>query len=209
MELNLPSGYYQASMIFTGAGVPQGAAIVFGGNQGIAPPATIASAINAAWVANLRPEFSSSIMLAGTRVKCGPMEDGPFAYSSSGSAGTKAGTLFPPNVSFLIRKNTAIGGRQGSGRIYMPGVGDSLADDAGNVTGAYRTTLNTAWSAFLTALGSASAPMVLLHSHGAYSKMVGDPAQIEIVIVAPRAPTPVTDLSVDSVLATQRRRLRG
>lgn len=207
LELNLPADYYQASMTFTGTGCPRGAAIVFGGQAAALAPATIAGAVNSAWTSALRAQFSADVTMAGTRVKKGPMDDGPFAFVALSSAGTASGTAMAPSVAYLIRKNTAIGGRQGAGRIYQPGVAEGSVDAAGIVSGAVRTPLQAGWDAFLAALNSAGAPMFLLHSFGAYTVLRDkDPF---IVVVAARAPTAVTSLTVDSKVATQRRRLRG
>jgi len=55
-------------------------------------------------------------------------------------------------------------------------------------------------------LNSVSLPMYLLHSWGTYTKLSGnDPVFVTVDI---RAPTEVLALTVDSKVATQRRRLR-
>lgn len=207
LELNLPAGYYHANMLFTGAAVPRGAAITFGGSAASGTPAAVAAAINTAWNTHLKSIFNTAVSLAGTRVKIGPNVDGPFAYVALGTAGTSAGTAGSPQVAYLIRKNTALGGRQGAGRMYQPGWSETDVDSTGTISGGTRTGLQTAWSAFLAGLSSVSYPMYLLHSHGAITTMRD--ANLYVRTVAPRAPTEVTSLSVDSVVATQRRRLRG
>lgn len=206
MQLNLPTGFYQATMLFTGTDIPRGAAIVFGGSHGAGSPSTAATAINGAFNTHLKSVFNVAVSLAGTRVKFGPMDDGAFSYVTAGTAGTLVGAATPPNVAYLIRKNTAFGGRQGTGRIYQPGVTEPNVGVDGTVAGAHLTAMQTAWTGFLGGLNSVSLPMYLLHSYGTYVALHhGDPVSIDVDI---RAPTEVTSLSVDSKVATQRRRLR-
>lgn len=207
MELNLPSGYGHVNMLFQGAGAPKGAAVTFGVNQVGLTATQVAQAVNDAWNGTLKSSTSTSLQLAGTRAKLGPMDVGPFAFVGSGTAGTRVGPLTSPNVTFLIRKNTGIGGRQGAGRIYWPGVAESDVGEGGVVIAGTVTSMQTAWTAFFTDLGTRLVPMVLLHSHGAYTKLVD--GQASVVVVAPKLPTTVTGVTFDSTVATQRRRLRG
>lgn len=206
MELNLPAGYYHANLLFTGAAVPQGAAMTFGGSAASGSAATIAAAINTAWNTHLKSVFNTQCSLAGTRVKLGPTDTGPFAYVASGTAGTNVASGSAPSVAFLIRKNSALGGRQGTGRMFQPVAGENSVDHTGTVDSAFRTTLQTAYTAFFGALQSVSYPMYLLHNHGTRRSLKN--GELSITVVNPRAPTEVTSLSVDSIVATQRGRLR-
>lgn len=202
----IPVGYYEATLDYSGAAVPNGAAMTFGGSAAAGTPATVGASIIGAWSTHLRSVISSLVVLDGVRVKFGPVDDGPFAFSSSGLAGSLAGSMGPPNLAILIRKNTAIGGRQGSGRFYQPSIAEANVDEAGLVSSGFRTTLQTAYSGFFGGLQSVSLPMYLLHSWGTYTKLVGNDVFSHTVDL--RAPTEVTSLSVDARIATQRRRLR-
>ena len=207
LELNLPEGFYQASMTFTGTAVPRGAAITFGGLLGGAhTPSSAATAINNAWQSTLRLQFVSGITLAATRVKVGPMDSGPFATVTHAVAGSKAATTASPNVAYLIKKISALGGRAGAGRIFHPGVVEADIDEAGLMTAGVRTTLQGAYDLFFNALNAANLGMHLLHSHGSYHKLDGIESVVHTVPL--RDPTPVTSLSVDSKISSQRRRLR-
>lgn len=207
LALNLPSGYGHVNMLFGGTGAPHGAAITFGVNQVALTATQVATAVNAAYNTALKSAFATEVTLMGTRAKLGPMEDGPFSYVSSGVAGTAGSGAGATQVAYLIRKNTAQGGRQGAGRIYQPGVWEAAVDSAGAVSSAALTVLQTAWNNFFSALITANVPMTLLHSDGGYPKLVDGSVSIHVVL--PKAPTAVTSLSVDGTVATQRRRLRG
>lgn len=105
--------------------------------------------------------------------------------------GTTALSTVPPNVAFLMRKNTARGGRRGRGRCFLPPIWISEANVGveGIISSASLTPVNVLWSAVLTALATASIPAVLLHDDGS-------------------TPDVITSWFIDSVVATQRRRLR-
>jgi len=180
--------------------------MTFGGSHGAGSPTTAATAINTAWTTHIRALLNSGCTFLGTRVKFGPMDDGPFAYVAANLAGTRAGSAAPPNTAALIRKSSSIGGRQGTGRMYQPGLLENEVSDIGDLTSTPFNEYKTAYTAFLGALNSVSLPMYLLHSWGTYTKLSGnDPVFVTVDI---RAPTEVLALTVDSKVATQRRRLR-
>jgi hypothetical protein len=168
MEINLPSGYYLAQLFFTGNAVPTGAAITFAGRDvgGSTSAAGIAGIIATQWNTALDAETNTLLTLATVRVKKGPMEDGPFGVVNTANTGSKVGATSSPAAAYLIRKNTALGGKKGSGRMYMPGVAESDIDEGGVISGARTTALQTAWAAFHSALQTATVPMYLAHSFG-------------------------------------------
>lgn len=141
--------------------------------------------------------------------------------SSSGVAGTFTGsgsiTLpatgtateppLPTNVSVLVRKT--IEGTRGrrNGRLYWAGGNEAFTDDAtpNQVASGALAILNPAWQSFLTStnnvdtFGTAfSSEMVVVHVTARDTD--GNPTAGDS--------SPVTSLSIDSLLATQRRRLR-
>jgi len=108
-------------------------------------------------------------------------------YGGSGS-----GDREPPNCSAIIRKQTAAGGRKNRGRIYMPSgvLQAAQVDGAGVIDSAVVTGLNTQWENLRVALVAADYVPYLFHSDAT-------------------APTVITGFSAESLLATQRRRLRS
>lgn len=192
MSLIIPDGFGEAVIEFDFlAGASNPLAIVFGyindGAQSAVQNATI-----------IRDEFESNVMVSSAisnniqmlRVSVLQNPGGVSAVVASAVTGPGGGSALAPNTSYLIRKSTALGGREGRGRIYMPGPMTSTVNEGGTLTVATITNLNTAFTAFNTNLGSNSIEMYLLHS------------------AAVTAPSPVLSLSADALVATQRRRLR-
>jgi hypothetical protein len=116
--------------------------------------------------------------------------------ASSTAGANPSGNLVPQNSAYLIRKNTALGGNRHRGRMYLPGVSEASVTDNGVIDGNRLAEINPAMGNWLAAL-KASAPiedMVLLHSTSLLSPTP--------------APTTVSSLICQGVIATQRRRLR-
>ena len=206
MTMNLPEGFYHALLGFTGTTLPTGAACTFQGalGAGMDTPGEVASAIQSAWDTKLKAQTCSGVTLATIRVKLGPMDDGPFTESAPGLNGTltTTGTLTPA-VSMLVRKNTNRGGKGGSGRMYYPVMNDGEVDNVGAINPAFLAPKQTAFSDFLGLLNTSLIPMAVAHTFGTYINSKGDE-----VTVAPEDPTPVTSLTVQARVATQRRRMR-
>jgi hypothetical protein len=189
----IPSLYSQVNLFFSGSAVPRGAEMTFGvANPTNADPAVVAAAILTSWnTGNIKARQSTAIGLTQVLVKNGPNATGPFSYVTTSSfTGTVASASLTPNTAYLIRKNTALGGHKGAGRMFLPGLPENTVDEAGVITGLDLTATQTAVAAFLTALNTNGYPMQLLHADGV------------------TAPNQVTSLAVQPRVATQRRRLR-
>lgn len=105
----------------------------------------------------------------------------------------------PPNVALLVIKRTTRGGKRGKGRIYIPWCfSNAFIGDNGIIQSTEVVVMQTAMSAFITALTSNTVPMYILHKPS-------DPS-VEHPTTA-GAPNLVTNLQVQSLVATQRRRL--
>lgn len=122
--------------------------------------------------------------------------DGPaLRFVTTGNeAGTRSTvTSPPPNVAYLLRKNTSFAGRRYRGRMFLPGSSNGGIQQGGILSGAEFTLVDAAAGALdnvFQGVGSANLSQpVLLHSE------------------APTTPTPVTSLSAELIVATQRRRL--
>jgi hypothetical protein len=93
-----------------------------------------------------------------------------------------------------VHKRTALGGRKGRGRLFIPwAVADSNVDEAGIIVPATVVTMQTAVTSFLNGIITEGMNMVLLHS----------PDKSGVTV----PPTTVSSLVVDGMIATQRRRL--
>jgi hypothetical protein len=89
----------------------------------------------------------------------------------------------------LISKNTALGGRRGRGRIFMPGLPASSLDNSGTWVAGQPSDMADDWQEIWDAMAFVGYSHVLLHSNAL-------------------TPTPVTSLVGQSRVATQRRRAR-
>lgn len=186
----IPEGYGQATFLHTGSGAPFGAACTLGFiNGGDDTAAQAAEDWALSWSFWITPHLSSVINFAGCLVKLGPNDTGASALHPAADPGDQASTGVSPAVCYLIRKNTLFGGRQGRGRMFLPGPIETTVGPGGDVPSATITSLTTAFGNFFdSAVGRSQQPQ-LLHDSGL-------------------APYPITGFSVDPRVATQRRRNR-
>lgn len=192
--MQIPSGYAQINFIFTGDAVPNEAQCTLGLDvQGtVADPAGVGAVVGAAWGTNVMPNLASTIQLDRVLVKFGPNSTGPAAETSIQVAGGKQAFSDPPHTAILVRKNTGFGGRTGRGRMFVPGVYSDDVDSSGYLASGLISALLVDLEAFRDDCIAADLIPVLLHAEGS----------------GVSAPLPITSFGVDSVAATQRRRLR-
>jgi hypothetical protein len=132
------------------------------------------------------------------KLKVGPgLLDYDVGIDTTIVAGTLATTnTCPVNTAYLIHKRTAVAGRSGRGRLYLPGVPENLVEDTGVLTAGTATAMTTAAQSWRAAVEAATgvANMVIFHdSNGA---------------AAAQLPPVVLNLVCDLKVSTQRRRLR-
>lgn len=185
----IPAAFYEVTLNYSGPTASGKAATVFGiEDGGEADPAIAAGEIAVAWVAELKPITHNSFRLDNVTVK---------SFASVGIAteteaiGNRTGDLAPPNVSPLIRKLSSLRGRKNQGRMYLPGLlldGDIFDD--GTLSSGALTSIDGAATNFFNALDALGHQMVILH-----------PSLDD-------APTVVTGVQCEPLVATQRRRLR-
>lgn len=191
----IPAGYAQANIVFEGAAVPTGAEMTIGLNVGtFGQPASVAAAgvFDAMDTANMNTLWTSVLQVSEVRVKYGPDETGPTGIHTAVLTGTLATTGAAPMVSVLVQKVTALGGRAGRGRCYMPGVIDGLVDASGGLDTGYQAAAQTSWDDFLAELIATDLEPVVLHG-------AGSPISL---------PTTITSFAVANQVASQRRRNR-
>lgn len=192
--MEIPSGFAQANLKFTGSSVPTGAEITLGldiaGYAGT--PTDAAGDVTDAWATAVMMQFYvPTCTLTGVLVKFGPNEDGPSAEIAVSRTGTDSGNGASPQVSALVQKRTAFGGRKNRGRFYLPGIAEGRLDQSGVFTSAFVDDLTDSLELFRTELIAASLDPVVLHAVPS-----ADPIR------------PITALLPQSVAATQRRRQR-
>jgi hypothetical protein len=186
----IPVGYAHVQHFFTGLAAPNGAAVTYGIQlAGATGGATRAIELHDAFGDAFMPEVTSQLTLSETHVKYGPNSVGPTYVFAGPVNGSNGGPPAPPNTAFLLEKKAALGGRKNRGRMFLPGVDGDEFSPGGVISSGRFGTLTAAAANFLDALETLESPMVILHS-------------------ASSDPSTVTELLLDPVLATQRRRLR-
>jgi len=170
--------------------VPTGAANVFCvENPGDLDPLEIATLFNGAGTANLWSSMSNQVTSSELLVKNGPDENGPTAELTGGVQGHATGACGAAAPAFLVTKNTALGGRKGKGRFFIPAVPEPSVDVGGILTTSVWGAMQTDADDFFAQMNDAFIPLALEHGDGS-------------------TPTPLTGLSVSTIVATQRRRQR-
>lgn len=186
----IPNGYGHVNHFFTGTGVPLGAAVTYGiANVALDTPDDAAQVLHDIVKNRILPNLTNTVTLSTTRVKMGPNATGPFADYTDPTNGGSASGGTSPNVTYLMEKRSGIGGRQGQGRCYWPGVAESSVGVDGVITLTVVDALNIDFNDMLQDMIAAGFPMYLLHNNSL-------------------APTQVTSLVCDAKAATQRRRMR-
>lgn len=187
----IPAGFGQLTYVFSGPSLPFGAVSTIGVDlQGY--PGIDAEAADDAYLAfqnSLLQSMSSTVRLARVELKRGPNATGPTTISGGESVGAQSGAVSPPGVALLVHKNTAIGGRQGRGRMFLPGVVEAAVNEAGQLADLFRIDLQGNANEYAGAMNAANLPLQLLH---------GDAM----------APTDIINMTADTRVATQRQRLR-
>lgn len=125
-------------------------------------------------------------------------------------SGTGVDTAMPGNVAYRINKAIVAARGQRQGRMYLVGVPESSTSDAApnTVDSTVRAALDVDLAAFLAVVSVApgGSPDMFSELHVVHTRITdpGPPAVIEY-----EGSSPVTGLTTDATLASQRRRLRG
>ena len=166
----------------------------------------IAAAYAASVAGPMKAAMSHKATYRGISVgRCFPLPVGVTTDDNTGTAaGTAAVDMMATQVSGIITKRTSFGGRAFRGRMYVPFVPVDAADGSGKPTGAYGILLAAvgvaACSSFIVVGAGGNTTMVpcLFHRKG---YIVGTPPPVGVNTI-----TPVTNLTLSSKFATQRRR---
>lgn len=196
MGVEIPVGFGMATLAYQRDGAPRESITTFGYDMPTVDPVVHADAIYDIVQSASGPVVATKMQtgwnFVGVRVTemddTGPVQGEQLVpVVGLGSAGA-----MPANCAVLIRKFTAGGGRRNRGRMFVPPVWppETNVSPGGTIAGAQVTDLQNWWNYVLVQMAIAGLPMVLLHS------------------AVPFTPTPITAVSVQSVIATQRRRLR-
>jgi len=182
----IPPGFGQCNVFYDLPGQSvDDAQVTFG----IHPPAFTAALAEAIFQ-SYQNRFEEVLPTTYQILRVDIVDSGDLHYVSTGAAqsGTRAGAATAPQVAYLMKKRTALGGRKHTGRMYLPGVTESEVDEAGLLTPGILNDLQVAGEGFLFDLGAMDTSMVILHTDAT-------------------APTEVTALLPVNKVGTQRRRL--
>lgn len=207
----IPTGWAQAAVKFTGVNVPRGAAIVTGiENASSSSAAALASDIWDAFATATPFMCTSDVSLTSVDVKLGPNDTGAIAtFAATPVPGAVGATSLSPGSAILVEKTTAFGGRRSRGRMFWPGVYQDWVDDAGVLIAGAITAVDTSMDLLLGDIQAAGNYLALLHTPAYEWEIIGgQPRRVYADPGTVPVPYRVTSLSVDTTVATQRRRLR-
>lgn len=145
------------------------------------------------WGDNVLPLQSTTYRLLGVDGVFGTAGgDLPLSSTDPPRTGGDSDAAAWPNTALLVRKVSGVGGRRNRGRMFVPGIQTNQVNLNGIVQPTPLAAYGTAFTNFLLGIESGSFldRAVIFHA-------TGDPT-----------PTVIETLQVDSVVATQRRRLR-
>jgi len=191
----IPEGFAQANIKYAGAALPTGAEITLGLDTRTYAGTALALAtevLTQFQSTAIRLNTSTEVTISSCVIKFGPNEVGATAEYSNPLAGTGGTASSSPNTAWLVQKTSAFGGRTGRGRMYIPGIAETLHNGAGVITPANRTSMQNAMETLRANLVAFGASPVVLHGSAT-------------VVVPPRL---IVAFNVDAKVATQRRRLR-
>ena len=186
------AGFSQVSLDWEGSFLHETATVVFGvGNETDMSPSAVAGAVmNALGDSSFDDLYALGNSIRKCRVKNGPTDTGPSAETTTNLEGTQTGEGATANLALLVKKHSIIGGPRNRGRMYIPCQTEDNFDPQGLVDPGYALAAASVMTDVLANLALADVPMVILHT---------DPGD---------APTAVDACSIDSLGATQRRRMR-
>lgn len=190
----IPVGYAQVNVFMPVNAFPYVPQCTFGikTNEFLGTPEEMAEATYDTWAAEWDGFLTSNVTFEKVRLKFGPNSTGP-AYEYGGSAtGAVGGESVEPSIAALVTKSTAIGGRQGRGRFYLPGMPESYLDPGGTLTSTGILQGQSCADAWLAAMVALDLQPVLLHSVG----------------TSDTTPEDITALTVQARYGSQRRRNR-
>lgn len=200
MALIIPPGYSHIAFELDLAGDNEPMYTTIGVDNGGVAVDTIPDLLFQAFALEVMPRITLGYTLVRATAYVGQDGAPPLVIDSTlaNVVGGLAAEALPQNCAMLVRKRTDASGRRGRGRMYWPGVHEAQVSPTGVLTEGYLADQQLAATGFYNRLtdgvDQAPTPPVVLHR----SEGIG---------VEP-LPTPITTLIVDSVIATQRRRLR-
>lgn len=173
----------------------------------VAPPGPLSEAqldavrntFNTWYGTNLRAVVSSQAVLQQIEVRDMTTQDALakiYPCTSNCAGGDAAGAVVPNNVTVAVKWGTGYAGRSRRGRTFH--IAMNVNKIFGNqITAAYQTSLQTAYTALITACNAAGTPLVI------YSRVGNHVPRTSALL------TPVLSATVEINIDSMRRRLTG
>lgn len=182
------SAFGQVSVVYGGAALPSGAVTTHGFTAFSGVVAEIPDLLNDLGVA-ARAFITNDATVTEVRYKVGPSATGPTYVQGIGAAGRNAGPSGPPHTAALVRLNVGEVSSRFAGRFFLPCMPEGQVGANGVLSGALREAIQTAVQEFYGVALTAG--------------MTG-----QVFSASSSDPRAVTSIQVQSLAATQRRRLR-
>jgi len=202
MAIVIPTGYAQVTYNWKHSASDRRWSTVLGTDHNGATAGEIEQTFEQAWVEQLSSIQDNSITLESITVRMGPNSGSTPGLSVElpvGLNGDESIQGVSANCTVLVKKLTAVGGKANRGRNYWPGfLAETMVDEVGAIDPVTRDSFQGFFGDFFGALGSGNAgstepcPVVILHDAESPSS----------------TPQPVVAILVDSIIGTQRRRIR-
>lgn len=132
---------------------------------------------------------SINCTLDSADLKIGPENIGPTFSVSIGQTGNQGTSIVPPNTALLVRKEISTVSARYAGRLFYPGIPETILTLGGNIDPAGVDQFQDAFDVFFAALDTLEAPPVVLSRESSDARFVDG-------------------YRVQTKVATQRRRLR-
>lgn len=183
--LVIPAGFAECSFEMHQNDTLQPAVCTLGVNT---DDPTLLAQIGDLWRDDMLSEMNNSWTYVAFRAS---VAGGVLVTATYSDPGIGGGSGTSPQVSYLYRKHTLAVGRANRGRMYYPGCDETSVDADGRVSAGKVLGLQTQADLFVSDLGGLATPVVpyILH-HSAL------------------APTAINAITIENVVATQRRRLK-
>lgn len=171
----------------------------YNSTPGLTERTNLAVAMHTFWTNQLKPQITSGVQLTEIDVTDLSSASGP-TYTliiSPSEAGTHTGAPEPPNVALVVTHRTAQRGRSFRGRTYLWGLDKAQENNSYDFNLTYVGNIVTAMGWLLTAANTAAGIWSVV------SRFANNAPRVNAVV------TPITAVSADQYMDSQRRRLFG
>lgn len=195
MAVQIPPGFATFAVEHWLVNYPRPAVCVWGLDYpaGVGDPVLAANQIQSAYIAAFAPGIDSNVIIRSSRLTLGQDASDPIvATATTSGPGTAVRDSTAPALAVMLDLHTSLGGRRNRGRKYVPwAANDTAVSEQGAIEGGTVTAWNTRGATWISNLAAMDVGLVVLHGTGS------SPVP---------APTPVTSITTNPVIRTQRNR---